>query len=324
MFWAPQAKYISRALPLGGEGGHGGGEGGVGENVRQRPKAPSPATGGTRLPPRGRAPGDLTQRIFSPGVLAPVLDGGETRSRPAGPGAHSAPAAPPPLRPIVGLQGARAAAAAAEKVPQAPQTRHPRQPIAPSLSGREGQGTPRLQPRSRWPKLDILAKDVAAMKEWYAFVEAPLSGAFPDARCPYVWLEPGAKQMPESILAPLAEPYSFRDCKASWDFPDDSKFAEWCEEMMRSRQENVNTCNGAQLFDGGLGDYHEQRHSIGTGSCTTEPSGGECSEKPDRYRSFLSARSLRKPCEEVSSCLSCRGLSFSPPSKALRQCRSAR
>lgn len=102
--------------------------------------------------------------------------------------------------------------------------------------------------RTEWPTLDFIApKDIDALRRWYSNVSAPLSAAFPDARCPWNF---------SSALDPVPSPgevfrdasssdthnsdfgYSFEDFHQEWDFPEDIEFAGWCQIMQqhRSRQ----------------------------------------------------------------------------------------
>jgi len=88
--------------------------------------------------------------------------------------------------------------------------------------------------RSPWPDLVIPAKDVEAHQSWCVGVEEVLAEAFHDARCPYRFLDP-RKHAPHlaQVQCDLAasQAWGFREFLRECDFPDDEKFAEWCEAM---------------------------------------------------------------------------------------------
>lgn len=94
----------------------------------------------------------------------------------------------------------------------------------------------RMPFKSRWPNLDIPAKDVEVMNWWHDTFEAPLAQALPDARCPYAWLDPASQGPREEALEQLAQPYSFADFRKDWDFPDDSGYQAWKGERVYSRK----------------------------------------------------------------------------------------
>jgi len=86
-----------------------------------------------------------------------------------------------------------------------------------------------------------LPKDAAALSKWQTLFEGPLASAFPDARCPYVWLDPSSQGPDFGVLETFDRPWAFADFKEEWDYPDDSKFGAWFEERIRSRRQNART-----------------------------------------------------------------------------------
>jgi len=90
--------------------------------------------------------------------------------------------------------------------------------------------------RCPWPELDIPAKDAQAFQSWCFNVEGLLSEAFPDARCPYNFLDP-CRRGPEAddIRRKLSAPWRFRDFMDGCDFADDAGFEDWCRAR-RDRQ----------------------------------------------------------------------------------------
>jgi len=77
------------------------------------------------------------------------------------------------------------------------------------------------------------------MAQWYSSVESPLSSAFPDARCPYAWLDPVAQGPDLQVLGTFDKRWNFGDFKEEWDYPDLSQFSAWCEERGRSQKDNA-------------------------------------------------------------------------------------
>lgn len=114
-------------------------------------------------------------------------------------------------------------------------------------TARQG-ATPRmLKLTSQWPNLDdlIQPKDVAAITNWYSQFEGPLSSAFPDARCPYVWLDPVAKGPDVQALDSFGEPWKFTDFQQGWDHPDVSQFSAWIKSGGRRKRETV--CSAEEI-----------------------------------------------------------------------------
>lgn len=91
------------------------------------------------------------------------------------------------------------------------------------------------------------------MAEWCATVEAPLSRALPDARCPGMLLDPSIDgPRHKDLLRELSRPYTFEDFRESLDFRDLSQFHAWCAERLRGQQkENVDTVNTSGHLPGG-------------------------------------------------------------------------
>eukprot|EP00927_Polykrikos_kofoidii_P033873 TRINITY_DN28719_c0_g1_i1.p1 TRINITY_DN28719_c0_g1~~TRINITY_DN28719_c0_g1_i1.p1 ORF type:complete len:474 (+),score=42.84 TRINITY_DN28719_c0_g1_i1:72-1424(+) len=84
--------------------------------------------------------------------------------------------------------------------------------------------------RSQWPNIDIHDKDMEIMCNWCDSVEAQLAQALPDARDPYLWLDPADQPSAEEDLAPLTRGYTFTDFHQEWDFADASHFEQWCKD----------------------------------------------------------------------------------------------
>lgn len=102
-----------------------------------------------------------------------------------------------------------------------------------AAASREGHAS-QIHQRSRslWtPNLAafISPKDADIMGRWCTAVEGPLSAAFPDARCPYVWLDPVTQGPDLGVFDDLRKPWTFAEFKQELDYQDASHFDEWMQ-----------------------------------------------------------------------------------------------
>jgi len=96
--------------------------------------------------------------------------------------------------------------------------------------------SPRVRLRSRCPNIEglLAQKDIDSMQQWYTTVEAPLSYAFLDARCPYIWLDSEKHRQDNESLPNPESSWTFSDFKKEWDHPDYSQFGAWCDDQTRT------------------------------------------------------------------------------------------
>lgn len=90
-----------------------------------------------------------------------------------------------------------------------------------------------------WPNLNIHDKDAEAYQNWCVGVEEVLTTAFPDARCPYRFLDQ-KKRSPcfEEVQQLLTAQWNFQEFIKDCDFPDDENFETWCTEMQQKVQKH--------------------------------------------------------------------------------------
>jgi len=108
---------------------------------------------------------------------------------------------------------------------------------------------PQLHVRSQCPNLGdlITPKSATMMSQWYTTFEAHLSSAFPDVRCPYVWLDPFTQGPDIQVLERFDQPWTFADWKQEWDHPDSSQFSAWCEAHRKSRKGSAHKMKDLKL-----------------------------------------------------------------------------
>jgi len=154
--------------------------------------------------------------------------------------------------------------------------------------------TPRVRLRSRCPNLEglLAQKDIDAMQQWYTAVEAPLSYAFLDARCPYRWLDSEKHRLEDNdSLSNLENSWTFSDFKKEWDHPDYSDFGAWCDDHT-TRTDGVDGASSTRSHT-----FHSARQRMRDESQLPEGSGGKKNSIDDAK---LSARSPLKISEAAS------------------------
>jgi len=124
------------------------------------------------------------------------------------------------------------------------------------------------------------------MTQWYSDFETPLASTFPDARCPYAWLDPVAQGPDPEVLDTYEKPWKFSDFKEEWDHPDLTQFAAWYEERGRQGKEIVSGSEGKE-------------NKYGVGMQSTSTTGKAEESKPAPLQSAL--RSLPTPARAVPS-----------------------
>jgi len=123
-------------------------------------------------------------------------------------------------------------------------------------TARESAATPHVQFRSHCPNVEelIAGQDACTMTDWFTGFEQPLSLSFPDARCPYPWLDPVAQGPDLEVLDAFDKPWKFADFKAEWDHPDLSNFSSWLEERTSSHKQRAHKSQDLKPYE-----YHSKR-----------------------------------------------------------------